>query len=576
MAVLLLVTACTHSVDRRLSSSNDSPPRHIVISVHGLSGDPSNFGFLGEALTSHLQGLRPNERTEYYSVSYPTGQKSTNSIYDFAYDYLGPFIQNQVFGIQDIRPEDRITLIGHSQGGLVSMIWYVDSLIPADPHRSTEQSREYPVKFQKYAQQVDSIITLGSPFWGSQLASRFSDELKPNLNELLGLSNQFELESLQLGSNTVYRFRRTSIGLSQKNIYGSALKARFVNLAGIYPESDSSLFNSNPDGTTEASKWTRRIYRLIRSFLIKTPFGEERYEGDMAVLYPSAHLGFLYAQNLDPQSDQEIRGSDFQFANESPSSNFSTIAIEAAHSYVDSRYNISMALVPKECLKIETCIHPSYQYILQETASCGQGGCDPDVEQKFSESFEKARPGQVVKDQQLQASVRGFLVEVNLRLPDLNYDIESSQYKKHPGMYFESPVPEPKIGDEMAVKWVLNPKFFFRRAVQLNTDKDDYVMNMSPLARVRLGRKSEFLSKTATLQVIVDKGSARKDLRFVVTGSVTPSEAGIREPEAYRRLLQNGIDLPIQVSLPGLKPRSFYVRVRPGYSSFLDLAMAYR
>ena len=77
--------------------------------------------------------------------------------YDFAKDVTA--IIKKTTESNHFKDEDKISLIMHSQGGLIGSIWMFQSLMSTEGYGSPEE-----------IEHLDSFITLGSPFWGAKSA----------------------------------------------------------------------------------------------------------------------------------------------------------------------------------------------------------------------------------------------------------------------------------------------------------------------------------------------------------------------------------------------------------------------
>lgn len=122
-----------------------------------------------------------------HSFEYDTGNSSL-STFDFAVSFQNFLLQK--LKAQEILSSDKISLIMHSQGGLVGNIWLnlVRDLSPVIYH------------------QVDAFITLSTPHWGAEVANLgrhllFSlPEGQPNPISPFG---RIELNELSYGSSTI-------------------------------------------------------------------------------------------------------------------------------------------------------------------------------------------------------------------------------------------------------------------------------------------------------------------------------------------------------------------------------------
>src|SRR5262249_2239655 len=128
-------------------------------------------------------------------------------IVNFKYDTNSPTLSTEVFAKQlgesidkyfkvsgpINHDEDKISFVVHSQGGMVAFLWTMYAL-SGDPEVHAE-----------YFDCLDSFITLGSPFWGSNLATIADDYHKSNPNQ--ELPGGWQLHELDFGSDTIVKLR---------------------------------------------------------------------------------------------------------------------------------------------------------------------------------------------------------------------------------------------------------------------------------------------------------------------------------------------------------------------------------
>lgn len=586
LVLCLGLMSCTHPTwDRGPSNQiESSQPRHIIIAVHGIGGDLTTWGDMGAILREHLGQINPNFAYEFHSFVYPTGQ-GDKTTFDFGHDNLGNYIKNTVFGNgkPDIQPNDRITFVAHSQGGLVATIWYIDTLVALsqslDNTKAKNPDLEKLVGFAKYAKNVDAIVTLGTPFWGSKLATRLSDEEKYDFSGMAGLNDPKELEEMSFGSNTIYEFRRTSMAIGRTPALKKLITARMVNIAGIFPFDRKKIYHKSNRGQDFKFYINKLIMNVARYFSSKKGFGGERYESDFAVLAPSSRIDFLYAADTSFSKDVKPLGAkDFQWAEVFPG-NFKWILTESIHTQASMKYNVGMAAIPEYCLNPETCVHPTYRHILQEVAHCDVNPCD---QVKAKELFSKLAVASEENEnlgKNLQEALQGFTVDVVLRVPkmmdkdgkEIDYDLEDVRFRNSPGMKFSKYEARPNL-DEIP-KTSLSKNDFFKRAVNLFQNRDQRVQGTDPLVVVYLGQDREYLSRQVSWEEISHMKKSHRDLRLTLTGSIRPSPQGQKQLEAYKELIKEGIEIPMEFKLPGLVPRKVGVKVMPGVSSFLELQL---
>ena len=121
------------------------------------------------------------------SFEYDTGN-SALSTYDFAVSFQNYLVQK--IKAQEISATDKISLIMHSQGGLVGNLWLnlVRDLSPVMYH------------------QVDAFITLSTPHWGAEVANlgrHVLFSLPEGRSNPISPFGRIELNELSYGSSTI-------------------------------------------------------------------------------------------------------------------------------------------------------------------------------------------------------------------------------------------------------------------------------------------------------------------------------------------------------------------------------------
>jgi len=237
-------------------------PKHVIFLIHGIGGDKTHFGYMSKALSKILNKKDPSTKYIIRSIEYDTGNNEKTP-YDFARDV--DLVIKRTTASDNFKKEDKISLIMHSQGGLIGSIWMFQSL-KSTPGYSTPETIE----------QLDSFITLGAPFWGAKSA-QWGSELK-GLAENFGVDvplpyGKKELEQMSFGSDMIFDFRMAMID-PQHQYYIDYLRenVRFINIVGV-----ADLLNP------------------LGIFIS----GSKKYEDDGAVPLSSARFNFLYSQHVD-------------------------------------------------------------------------------------------------------------------------------------------------------------------------------------------------------------------------------------------------------------------------------------
>jgi pimeloyl-ACP methyl ester carboxylesterase len=153
---------------------------HIFL-IHGIGGSGKSFG----EMSSYLKNL--DECYVISSFEYDTGNSSL-STYDFAVSFQNFLVQK--IKAQEISATDKISLIMHSQGGLVGNLWLnlVRDLSPVIYH------------------QVDAFITLSTPHWGAEVANlgrHLFFSLPEGVKNPISPFGSIELNEMSYGSSTI-------------------------------------------------------------------------------------------------------------------------------------------------------------------------------------------------------------------------------------------------------------------------------------------------------------------------------------------------------------------------------------
>jgi pimeloyl-ACP methyl ester carboxylesterase len=556
--VLATIISCSHFQNTRTpSSASASKPRHLIITVHGLSGNKETFGYFGEATKQYLNILTPNYEVITTNFVYPTGKSEKLGAYDFAMgpEGLGSFIRQQ-FADRPLTSQDKISLVGHSQGGLVSYMWFFSTI--------ASQGEGYA-----YAKQVDSIITLGTPFWGSKIASILTDENNINIIPLIKKfapaefkMTRREIADLAYGSDTVDAFRKMAIDLDNNPTLAAEIErlpVRLVNIIGILPSNRNHLFSNASKSGNLVSNLTKTVINFIYDVLTRSYGGEKLVESDIAVPVPSSRWNFLYTPPKSITQNTVISQTDYKdFSHLVGSSKF--LFTESAHLPFDTENTLSMAYINKSCMAVETCEHPTFRYVIQHLANC-KTDRNPTGNQCAGTSYDdivQKMKAVNLKDHQyfrdvIRSSLETFAVQINIRL-------KPGQIGKFPEKYFyrkQSPQGRSYV--------------FERGDFREYSLKGDVVNLMNK----RETGKSKGSTKDVAIYIadrdenhsldIVSRQANEKDpfdyIRINVTGRI--EDATRTEGENY--------SVPLEINLPGLPKVQINALVRPSYSTFTEL-----
>lgn len=611
---MTLFMSCTtpmgSSSGTRVPTANDSVTEkrnHFVITIHGVGGTnstqpgkdrtKSTFGYLDLLLKQHLTKIQPQEETQVLSFEYPTGNL-TKSTFDFAYNNLSSFLDSEL-PKRGFKRGDRITFIAHSQGGLVAAIWYtgVKLLVNQDGDPAPELE-----KYQIYSQATDRIITIGTPFWGSKLATAamYKDgidiESQSLLAKLLDLGIR-ELKEMSFLSNTIYKFRRTAIALSSKEEFQEKFKdaPELINIGGVFPEDNEKLFY-HPDLVPEDKglKIANIAVKFLNEKLKKHAFASEiansdkvlRSESDIAVTIPSGRSQFLYANHQVTCQKSVLLDSQFEIARIFPKSKY--ILTESIHAPLMAPRSVGMVFVPEFCMDPKKCVHPTYRYVLRYAAACDRSNsetCNKDEEYKHIDEMFKTNKEDSRRSVELSDAkdLQGFSLEVSIKVP-MDYELPVTMLKFRP---FPD---QPDSGE-----WYLNQNFdSFSKILKIDQPRltETKYNRQQSLVEIKSPRKKEFFAYSIDEKEIQFRGERSKYIRLHLTGIIKPKiDYAKKESEMspdekatsyreYIKLLEEGISLPLRIRLPESKTLDrkndnaevlVEAKLRPGYSTFVDL-----
>ncbi|MBL6990426.1 MAG: hypothetical protein ISR65_11635 [Bacteriovoracaceae bacterium] len=336
--LLLVLVSCSQgqlyngkgSANRQLASTADNA--HVIFFIHGLMGNSDTFGELDKVLKRSF----PSRNLMITSLTYPTAPKD-----DVAkYDELHPYDFAQIINAKIINyfykhnldfENTPYSLIVHSQGGLVSMV-YLNSCLRMD----LKQRKR--CKYDKAAQIYNELGTKTALRQAANLAD--PDGAMKDLNTPTNIHRIISLGSPFWGSATANNSKKLARDRSKKSLtdFGGKLKAKFYDrLMGKLPEEQVTRLQVGSRGTAwqrlfmsnrpnkeqwcknpdiEYSKWNNpypkslkiinvaglstNVYRDLPGVAIATKkmfedfIQPEIYEQDIIVGAPEARLNFIY------------------------------------------------------------------------------------------------------------------------------------------------------------------------------------------------------------------------------------------------------------------------------------------
>lgn len=554
--------------------SQNKTGRHFIITVHGFRGAKGNFGQMEKVLISHLKKIHPNTEYQFLEFSYPSG--TDKDVFNFSYNYLSRFLHEN---IKNPTANDSIIFVAHSQGGIVVNVWKA-----AAQYGLVYNEAQYGPKLEDrvYAQITDQVITLGTPFWGSNQA-----KLALNLNILKAGYDQ-ELNGLVFNSDLILWMRNLAMMMEGQT---EDDPTRYSNIAGIIPNDRNKIFYSKElirGGTNQAVADVANT--LFKDLARRHSFSSERissrrpdrFETDLTVLVPSTRSCFYNADKKVRCGDTEIDAEAFKEISLFKPAQY--ILTEGVHTSALSKRTRGIADVPLFCLEPSKCTHPTYRYLLNLIANCENEICQPKAKVEIIDKMFAVNKIDTEYNKILTAGVdlQGFSLDLNVQVP-ADYELPEKFYSDRPYTQTES-VETDADGNEIYVTRRKN-KLLTERDMRdkklvreiLKLDSSKLGTDLKDMIEIRMVRRREGFSGLTCWGKATNCENAN-ELRLHVTGWIKPKSLEVVKKyqttliEKYR----DGMVLPFVVQLPETKNHRFQkttlmTRVRPGYSTFVKL-----
>lgn len=276
-------TATLGLLDPQSASSNEGlymvepyvPEKIPVLMVHGLWSSPTTWMEMFNDLRAFPE-IR--DRYQFWFYLYPTGEPFWTAAAQLRNDLqalrqsLDPHQQNVNL--------DRMVLVGHSMGGLVSKLQTIHSdnefwsLLSEQPFEQLQASPEEKqqiaqVVFFQPNQSIRRVISIGTPHRGSEFANGYTRYLA---SKLIRLPEMLTQRSNSLVARNPEFFRDTAL-LTKTSI------------DSLSPDSDvfPRILEAEP------ASWTR-YHNIVGVMNRKSWVSRLSEEGDGVVAYASAHL----------------------------------------------------------------------------------------------------------------------------------------------------------------------------------------------------------------------------------------------------------------------------------------------
>jgi pimeloyl-ACP methyl ester carboxylesterase len=534
MSVLFLASCETfRNIQRDLASVK---PKNYIIVMHGLSGSPESFQGMLPSLEDHLGQINPNYDYIPLRFKYSSGAKGAD-----IERFVSEFENYLVKEIPVLNQEDKISIIAHSQGGLVGYLWYLKALDGVD------------LKQRSYMERVNGFVTLGTPFWGSRTTFLLgkvlpSKAIKDFVYDKMRYGDQ-EVVDITSASEKIYNYFSK---MASKNTVNVFYDPRMLNIMAVVPEMKGEEVPKNYFLKT----FNDLKKKVVKVFDMRLNQGL-RWESDQAVNVSSGRLGFYYFSDdiyeyMELGKRTNVLKDDFNYARY-----FKTdpkvIMVEGAHakaSGYDAGYAI--ASIPDECIQPDKCVSTTYVHILKHLANCEKpanalGTCRINAYNSIVQNLEVAK-----KSLSLETSE---MIHKDMRTFSLGFDIELPKNFVPPlELLLDS-----NVTNYLQVNYVVGND---NKKHLLDVKKDGLIKNASQLNyEIRLGRRFEWGSR------IVNYSATKNKLNIQITGNVSPINDKVKWDVTR--------DYPLQmvINIPGLKKRTLVIPVRPTYTTFLDLKL---
>ncbi len=332
--------------------SAEKSKRHYIFYVHGIGGSVASFGAMPGALKNHLDAARPDTLHESYSFVYPTADKKMTTD-DFAI-LFGQYIDKKLKG--RLQPQDKISVISHSQGGIVSLIWYFHAYRQLHHYANrigvVDGVPQYAIDYHpEYVKNLDAFISLGTPYWGSKLATFLTNDnfiSKQISSTLFTNLGRRQLDEMALMSETNSKFRKHVTVVPTNILEHMGKSIRPLAIAGVADVVE--IFRDKTYGLSENLK----IFKGMA-------FGSRYWESDGAVPLPAARFDAIYTVDRSTNyahGQVTPRGSTRE-------TNFSPLLIVNALHASPVASIPDIVEVPQSCITSLDCKHPSFKYVYQ-------------------------------------------------------------------------------------------------------------------------------------------------------------------------------------------------------------------
>ncbi len=662
MVCAAVLTACTSESIRTPATNNIAQNRggtHHVITLHGVRGNVESYGEFHEFVAGVLQKIDPSIEVKTYNWTYPVGAAVEGDGFNWDPHSIGQKLNRDFFigpkaQIPYLGPNDKISILAYSMGGMMTMTWYYDTMHNFLGPQKKYTAAEYET-LKNVLSKVDNVIGLGPVFWGSVMAElgwgfigqgdtsqlertipklqafcrlpeiasitskvdliKYAKSIQSgaekslpqatrqlnsinasvkaacnNINSLekgglgtaailkalgaasgvigmaaknakIGNLHPLEFDNMRPTSETIHLMRLGRIKHLSDESLRNRFKTRWTSIVGVFP-----CMQKTDKGVT-CNGFTTPAYKQLNDGLVSVFAGVKRLEADGPVEGPNAVADFLYY--VEPEGSEQKPITMNQFANtfdleKKSSVNNQEIFVENMHATISPALmaaggvgtdaakamtdfaeglGVDVVIMNKECADPATCKHPNFKHVIQTLTKCEAGSnvnCDQDLVNKY---FNVTNASARSTDSNLLRDELGtYILTLNVRVP-LSYEMTQNDLN-HIKKFMNDPSIKNVESDDSKLQ------------SRVDTESDPFIH--------QVGRRSQFMSSFATIK----KYKNSKEIRIVLMGRAYPKPG--REAEA-RAILDAGIPLSFTLSLPGLYSRKITAKIKPTYTTYIDL-----
>lgn len=496
---------------------------HLVFLIHGVGGNTNSFGKMQQALTQHLNSTNKLGKVIVIPFQYDTANDQLG-IDDFAKQFNDFIVSHlEIFGHE----KSTVSVVAHSQGGLVTTTLYYKSYLNADGFDN------------KLSKKIKNVVTLGTPFWGSKVATlvenhpdifvklknRFGDQLGP-----VGTIGKNQVLDMALGSKNTQRFRRNLMRFTKEE-----LETVFSNVHVLNIHGNANLKRLALEAEKKIQDQNERIRRYkfdldlpnLFSLLLPFVYGVTEYEADGIVSVPSSTLNTIYIKDLSQNYEEGdwLRSEDF-----SELAIAERLIVRAVHASSKPELIYDLSYIPQECVKNSQCHHPTYSFILNYLIN-------NTIPHQSIENSEFAQNKLYVGPKVDLNNFGGFTLDVNIRMPEGYEDLRD---KVKVAIYQDSRI---------------------QKIREFITDRK------SKIPKTTVSRFFEFYS-----QVQQETREFPDSVMSWHTGHVIYT--GLLSEDYDFEFRKNGTKIRLSISAPGMKKRNIEAKVKPTLSTYIDVILA--